>query len=63
VEYIVTSFVRAREGALQKLRGQTMTEYALILAAVAIVVYGAYKVMGNSIGSLASGIDSALTNA
>ncbi len=58
-----TLFIRAREGALQMVRGQTMTEYALILAAVAIVVYGAYKVMGNSIGSLASGIDSALTNA
>ena len=40
-----------------------MTEYALILAAVAVVAYGAYKVMGNTIGSLASGIDSSLTNA
>jgi len=40
-----------------------MTEYALVLAAVAVAVYGAYKIMGNSIGSLASGVDSALTNA
>jgi Flp pilus assembly pilin Flp len=44
-------------------RGQTMTEYALILAAIAVVVYGVYRVIGNDIGSLASGIDSALTNA
>jgi len=44
-------------------RGQTMTEYALILAAIAIVVYGTYKVLGNNIGTLASGIDSSLTNA
>jgi Flp pilus assembly pilin Flp len=43
--------------------GQTMTEYALILAAVAVVVYDAYALMGNNIGSLASGVDSALTNA
>ena len=40
-----------------------MTEYALILAAIAIVVYGTYKVLGNNIGTLASGIDSALTTA
>ena len=42
---------------------QTMTEYALILAAIAVVVYGTYKALGNNIGSLASGVDSALTNA
>jgi Flp pilus assembly pilin Flp len=40
-----------------------MTEYALILAAIAIVAYGAYAALGNNIGSLASGADSALTNA
>jgi Flp pilus assembly pilin Flp len=40
-----------------------MTEYALILAAVAVAAYGAYALMGNSIGSLASGVDSDLTNA
>jgi len=56
-------FIRARENVLRNNGGQTMTEYALILAAVGIVVYGAYAVMGNNIGTLASGIDSALTNA
>jgi Flp pilus assembly pilin Flp len=56
-------FIRARESLVRKLRGQTMTEYALILAAIAVVVYGVYRVMGNDIGSLASGIDSTLTNA
>ena len=40
-----------------------MTEYAFILAAIAVVVYGAYSLMGKDIGSLASGVDSALTNA
>ena len=43
-------------------RGQTMTEYALILAAVAIVVYATYQIMGNDIGCLVNKIDSALTN-
>jgi Flp pilus assembly pilin Flp len=40
-----------------------MTEYALLLAAVAVAVYGAYRVLGNNIGTLASGVDSTLTNA
>ena len=40
-----------------------MTEYALIIAAIAMVVCSAYRKLGNNIGSLASGIDSALTNA
>ena len=42
-------------------RGQTMTEYALILAAVAIVVYITYLVMGQDIGKLVNNVDSALT--
>ena len=42
-------------------KGQTMTEYALILAAVAIVVFVVYEVMGQDIGTLVSNIDNALT--
>jgi Flp pilus assembly pilin Flp len=41
-------------------QGQTMTEYALILAAVAIVAYVTYQVMGQDIGSMVSKINSAL---
>jgi Flp pilus assembly pilin Flp len=41
-------------------RGQTMAEYALILAAVAIVVFVAYEIMGQDIGRLVNNIDSAL---
>jgi Flp pilus assembly pilin Flp len=40
--------------------GQTMTEYALILAAVAIVVFAVYEVMGQDITGLVNQIDSAL---
>jgi len=43
--------------------GQTMTEYALILAAVAIVAYITYQVMGQDIGSMVNGIDNALSAA
>ena len=41
-------------------RGQTMTEYALILAAVAVVVFVGYQTMGGDIGTLLSSVDSQL---
>ena len=63
MEALTTLFIRVRESVIGSARGQTMTEYALILAAIAIVVYGTYKVLGNNIGTLASGIDSALSTA
>jgi Flp pilus assembly pilin Flp len=63
VESVTKMFISARESVIRELRGQTMTEYALILAAIAVVVYGVYAAMGNNIGSLANGVDSALTNA
>jgi Flp pilus assembly pilin Flp len=40
-----------------------MTEYVLIVAAIAIVVCGTYVTLGNNISSFASGADSVLTNA
>jgi Flp pilus assembly pilin Flp len=42
---------------------QTMTEYALILAAVAIVAYITYQVMGQDIGSMVNTIDNGLATA
>jgi Flp pilus assembly pilin Flp len=56
-------FIRARESVVCELRGQTMTEYTLILAAIAVVVFGIYRVLGNNVSSLASGVDSTLVNA
>ena len=41
-------------------KGQTMTEYALILAAVAIVVFAVYEVMGQNITTLVNKVDNAL---
>jgi len=46
-------YVKANEFA----RGQTMTEYALILAAVAVVVYAAYQTLGTTINSALSTVD------
>jgi Flp pilus assembly pilin Flp len=42
-------------------KGQTMTEYALILAAVAVIVFVTYEVMGQDINSLVNSIDQSLT--
>ena len=38
-------------------RGQTMAEYALILAAVAVVVFVGYQLMGTTITTLLSTVD------
>ena len=48
--------VRARELN----RGQTMAEYALILAAVAVVVFVGYQTMGTTITTLLSSVDGSL---
>jgi Flp pilus assembly pilin Flp len=63
MESVQVLFIRAREIAARRLHGQTMVEYALIIGAVGVVAWGAYNLMGQNIGSMASGIDSELTNA
>jgi len=59
---ITLVFIDAREFVVRNTRGQTMTEYTLVLAAIAVVVYGVYRVLGNNVSTLASGVDSTLTN-
>ena len=41
-------------------RGQTMAEYALILAAVAVVVFAGYQTMGTTITTLLGSVDTKL---
>ena len=41
-------------------KGQTMTEYALILSAVAVVVFIGYQTMGTDIQGLLNAIDNQL---
>jgi Flp pilus assembly pilin Flp len=67
MELCIKLYVNGTEKIRKALRtsveeGQTMTEYALILAAVAIVAYVTYQVMGQDIGSMVNKIDSALSN-
>ena len=56
MDSIVRFAVKVREFP----RGQTMTEYAFILAAVAIVVFVGYQLMGNTITTLLTNVDSQL---
>lgn len=50
------------ETAVASMRGQTMVEYALIIAAIGVVAWGAFHLTGRDIGSMANGIDSSLTS-
>jgi Flp pilus assembly pilin Flp len=67
MELYTKMYVNASEKIRKRIRknaeGQTMTEYALILAAVAIVAYVTYQVMGQDIGSMVNKIDNALATA
>jgi Flp pilus assembly pilin Flp len=62
MEFLTRTLVRARNFGKNLSKAQTMTEYALILAAVAIVVFVTYEVMGQDIGSLVNKINTALTS-
>ena len=56
-------FIRIREFAIRRIPGQTLTEYTLVLVAVAIASIGTYIVLGNNLSLLADGANSSLTNA
>ena len=56
MDKITGMFVKVREYR----RGQTMAEYALILAAVAVVVFIGYQLMGTTITTLLTSVDGQL---
>ena len=60
METLTKAYVKVREYGKKLTKGQTMTEYALILAAVAVVVFVTYEVMGQKINTLVNFIDSDL---
>ncbi len=58
-----TTYLKLRERRRYLSRGQTMTEYALIMAAIAVVVFVTYNTMGNDINSVVNGINVDLSSA
>ena len=63
MEFLTRTYVKVREFQKRLGKGQTMTEYALILAAVAVVVFVTYEIMGQKINVLVNFIDSDLSAA
>jgi len=57
------TYPKLRERRRYLSRGQTMTEYALIMAAIAVVVFVTYNTMGNDINSVVNGINVDLSSA
>jgi Flp pilus assembly pilin Flp len=57
MDFIIRTFLKLREWR----KGQTMTEYALIMSAVAVVVFVTYEVMGQDVNSLVNHVDKTLT--
>lgn len=63
MEVIQRFFVYLREALIRNRNAQTMTEYVMVVTAIAVIVFGTYVALGNNVGSFASGADSILTNA
>jgi len=51
MNFLTKAYVRVSEKA-----GQTMTEYALIMAAIAIVCFAAYNALGGDVSTLINNI-------
>lgn len=56
MKWLTRVYVKATEWR----KGQTMTEYALIMAAVAVVVFIGYQTMGSDVKAVLNSIDSQL---
>jgi Flp pilus assembly pilin Flp len=54
-DFLTRLYVRFTES-----RGQTMAEYALIMAAIAVICYAAYQTLGGAITTKAGEVSTAL---
>jgi len=59
---LTKGYVRINEIGRRWNKGQTMTEYALIMAAIAVVVFVTYETMGQDIQTLIGRVNTALTS-
>ena len=67
MDRICRFYVRLAEGKigrgcakLTQSRGQTMTEYAMLLSAIAVIVVSGYRTMGTKLTSLLTTVDNQL---
>ena len=60
---LIKSYIKANEVRRKWSQGQTMTEYALIMAAIAVVVFAVYQTMGTDIEALVNTVNTSLTSA
>lgn len=63
MNFLAKSYIKANEVRRKWSQGQTMTEYALIMAAIAVVVFAVYQTMGQDIETLVNSVNSSLTAA
>jgi Flp pilus assembly pilin Flp len=66
MDFLTKTYVRVTEFRRQivrgqMFRGQTMTEYALIMAAIAVAVYATYQALGTDIKTLVGSVSSDLS--
>jgi len=54
MRFLMKLFIACKEAQHRLNRGQTMTEYGLVLAAVAIAVFVAYTATGQNIDTMVS---------
>jgi Flp pilus assembly pilin Flp len=63
MKFTIRLYLRAREALIGTDRGQTMTEYALVLLTVFVVLVTSYQVMGRNTFSMVKGITDSVANA
>jgi Flp pilus assembly pilin Flp len=61
MNFVTKGYVRANELRCKMAKGQTMTEYALIMAAIAVVCIAAYNTLGGKINTEIGSVTSALS--
>jgi len=62
MKYFRKRLVRIRDGIHYAPRGQTMTEYAFIILAIAIVVIAGYQLLGQDVSSSVNNVNTILLN-
>lgn len=61
MRFFTNAYVSVNELRRRMAKGQTMTEYALIMAAIAVVCIAAYNTLGGQINTEIGSVTSALS--